>query len=772
MTTYHFTVDAELLRELGERLVGKPYIALAELIKNSYDADATEVTIRFSADEIVVTDNGHGMSEDAFEARWMRVGTTNKRGQSVSPFLGRQLTGSKGVGRLAAQLLARRTQIQSRALVNPTDPVNSALADGIDARINWDAAVASGELTAVAVEVSPAGALTFAQRSRHGTRVSMTQLSQVWGTSELSELAREIWALQPPFETKNVGSFKVKVEAPDETIVQAFDTEMSNVFDLWTGRISGKLLPATETSNAGQKLRHNKLPAVRSIAESAAASDTKVTQEVWKPLLPTRQLAVEVQVRGEDPRNVIWEIDNCEIDEVEFEVRVFSLSGRQKHQIPVDEARNYISQFGGVGIYDSGFRLPTYGGSEDDWLSIDSDVSRRLSSSRLLPQELQVSEGLQDLPGNRNLIGWVAVSTNHEQSVRENYGPEGAPSLSIQVTRDRLVDNGAFQRLVVMVRASIDLYAMERARLKLKKSAKKKNASGRPSETTPSQAARSAMKTLDSVRSEIPTPAFSRLHDALSDVRDSAERAQTRTRAYASLLGTLATTGMTSLAYEHEISKQVRTVRYAANKLEALAEELSPPAAVGAHEIAKTLRDWEIRAVALRQIFAPLLRPETRDEVRRYRAKTTVTDVASRLSILARQAPVDTSRIPEDLMLPMATYPAWSSVFQNVLINAFNALHDEDSPRVTVDGGGDESSGWIRFLDNGAGVDLASADQLWEPFERALVLPPALEQAGLGGMGLGLAIVKMILDEIDVSASFEAPPDGYRTALRIKWRDQ
>ena len=42
-----FTVDAELLRELGEKLVGKPYIALAELIKNSYDADATEVTIVF-----------------------------------------------------------------------------------------------------------------------------------------------------------------------------------------------------------------------------------------------------------------------------------------------------------------------------------------------------------------------------------------------------------------------------------------------------------------------------------------------------------------------------------------------------------------------------------------------------------------------------------------------------------------------------------------------------------------------------------------------------
>ena len=41
MPTLPFTIDAELLRELGERLVGKPHIVLAELVKNSYDADAT-----------------------------------------------------------------------------------------------------------------------------------------------------------------------------------------------------------------------------------------------------------------------------------------------------------------------------------------------------------------------------------------------------------------------------------------------------------------------------------------------------------------------------------------------------------------------------------------------------------------------------------------------------------------------------------------------------------------------------------------------------------
>ena len=46
----NFTVDSELLRELGERLVGRQYIALAELVKNSYDADASRVEIRIQDD--------------------------------------------------------------------------------------------------------------------------------------------------------------------------------------------------------------------------------------------------------------------------------------------------------------------------------------------------------------------------------------------------------------------------------------------------------------------------------------------------------------------------------------------------------------------------------------------------------------------------------------------------------------------------------------------------------------------------------------------------
>src|SRR3954451_989764 len=87
-----FKVDAALLRELGERLVGKPHIALAELVKNRYDADARKVEIRMFPDRVEVRDNGHGMTFEEFRDFWMRIGTPHKQKQGFSREFKRPLT--------------------------------------------------------------------------------------------------------------------------------------------------------------------------------------------------------------------------------------------------------------------------------------------------------------------------------------------------------------------------------------------------------------------------------------------------------------------------------------------------------------------------------------------------------------------------------------------------------------------------------------------------------------------------------------------------------
>jgi HSP90 family molecular chaperone len=108
--TLQFSVDSALLQELGEKLVETVHLALSELVKNAYDADATEVEVVFETTEsgverIKIIDNGTGMNFDSVQNYWMRIATTNKEKQDVSPVYGRHLTGAKGIGRFSCRRL-------------------------------------------------------------------------------------------------------------------------------------------------------------------------------------------------------------------------------------------------------------------------------------------------------------------------------------------------------------------------------------------------------------------------------------------------------------------------------------------------------------------------------------------------------------------------------------------------------------------------------------------------------------------------------------------
>ena len=113
LTSAQCTVEAALLRELGESLIGRAYIALAELVKNSFDADAHTCRIDVEDDRIVVCDDRHGMSQDEFLKHSMRIGTTHKVDSQQSRHLGSPMTGSKGLGRLSVQILADEMELES-----------------------------------------------------------------------------------------------------------------------------------------------------------------------------------------------------------------------------------------------------------------------------------------------------------------------------------------------------------------------------------------------------------------------------------------------------------------------------------------------------------------------------------------------------------------------------------------------------------------------------------------------------------------------------------
>ena len=386
-----FTVDSHLLRELGERLVGRQYIALAELVKNSYDADATKVEIRFEEDSIKVSDNGHGMGFEDFKDRWMRVGSTHKVGKTKSPELGRPLTGSKGVGRLAVQFLASELELLSVPQEVPGGPP----AESVRAVVDWDVAVNAGELTEALANCYLGESVKdlFPLGKPHGTTVRLKYLKQAWEADEFERLAREIWFLQPPFRfisgtpgTESSG-FDVEFVSDRTEAETVFNTQMARIIDLYRSRIVGKLEPAA--GSQGESVKRT----------------VQLSLELERgPVQPHR---FQVPVRGNGPYLV---------DDLEFEIRIFNLAGRQAHGILVQEARDYMSEWGGIHIYDAGFRIP-YAGPDADWLRLEVDHSHRKNRSELLPDELQAPLGLNHLPTNSRVLGVVRIDTARESMV-------------------------------------------------------------------------------------------------------------------------------------------------------------------------------------------------------------------------------------------------------------------------------------------------------------------------------------------------------------------
>lgn len=91
---------------LGRESVSKVESALIELIKNTYDADATMCYILFDVenDSILLIDDGSGMTKKIIEDNWMMIGTDNKKKEYISKKK-RIKSGEKGIGRFALDRL-------------------------------------------------------------------------------------------------------------------------------------------------------------------------------------------------------------------------------------------------------------------------------------------------------------------------------------------------------------------------------------------------------------------------------------------------------------------------------------------------------------------------------------------------------------------------------------------------------------------------------------------------------------------------------------------
>ena len=720
MPTLPFTIDAELLRELGERLVGKHHVALAELVKNSYDADATDVTIKFAPNEdsIEIIDNGHGMNYDEFKNFWMRIGTTHKK-EKLSKNLERLMTGSKGVGRLAVQFLANKLTIKTC----PADKNHKCL----KAQINWNKAIETKlaetkELAEVKVTYNKFDRNPSDTSTHQGTSIILEELKDEWTEDSIRDLASELWWLQSPLRSSTDDSknrFKIDFQSAQQDYSKVFVQQMNAIKSIWIARLVGK------------------------------AADGEVTLSLefrdGQSMDYECKIADFVHNEGEfsDARN---------LNECRFEIRIYNLSGRQKFGIPVDKAREYFKRHGGVYVYDGDFRLPYYGLPENDWLKLEYDHSHRQNVSQLLPEEIQVFRALNDLPTLGRVLGVVKVSTSTE------------PNLEIMITRDRLAETTAYKDLVTTVRYAIDWYANESRRRKIK--AKEREKSTEPT----SQKFERVEQVLEDYEFEIPKKVYQEIYKKVQEATTAAEKDQEIALEQMGILAPLATAGISALSYQHELKKQFAYIEDTIDRMKNI-QTMNIELQQNLNSLNADLVSWLERAKATNLLFDYIADTENAQLRDRFRARPVIADLTAQTSFLARGTKIDYSQVGDRLYLPKASYAEWGAILQNVFINAFNAMLDSPRRLLHISSRSHGKSRAILIQDTGYGINLRDADRLFDPFQRESKISSERKALGYGGTGLGLTIVRLVANNIGCRVQFVDPERGFKTAFLIQWRE-
>lgn len=201
-----FRVSARVAELLGEQSVSNVIVAVTELVKNSYDADAKKVKILFQETEdkklrlVIGEEGGDGMTLDALKNKWMVIGTDDKITEKFSTG-GRRKVGEKGIGRFAIQRLGDKLEM----IVKPRNTDDLFIV-----KIDW-AQYRQPNVTFDQVEntLIP-GKRTDIENS--GTTLIIDKLRDTWSKEEILSLSQALKSIVPPSWEED--QFAIIVDAP------------------------------------------------------------------------------------------------------------------------------------------------------------------------------------------------------------------------------------------------------------------------------------------------------------------------------------------------------------------------------------------------------------------------------------------------------------------------------------------------------------------------------------------------------------------------------
>jgi signal transduction histidine kinase len=409
-----FTVDAGLINRLGKELVAKEETAVSELIKNAYDADATQVQLFFidtdtEGGTLIIEDNGVGMTRQQLINGFMRISSTDKIENPTSEKYTRKKAGKKGIGRFSTQRLGSHLTIL-------TQTANSN--EALKVIIHWDDFEAQKDLFSIQNQIE----IVNKKEKVQGTILRIDTLREKWTSTNIKRVYGYVKELLQPFPLSK------------EKFTKVDDIDSSNPED-----------PGFKVEC--YKATKDKLDTI--VDEQIAFFEHSVAeiegyvlddgQGMWSFKSDKLNFEEDLFFIGENE-----ESDNSKfhfLKNIHFKTYYFLFLPEYIPSAQFKIVRSTLQEKGGIRVYRNGFRVYPYGEKENDWLRLDIENRKRQIITQI---------------GNNYFLGFVEIIDNSDL-------------FEELASREGLVEDDAFNELQSFIRRILIASVLKTADLRDRK---------------------------------------------------------------------------------------------------------------------------------------------------------------------------------------------------------------------------------------------------------------------------------------------------------------
>ncbi|HDM8167585.1 TPA: sensor histidine kinase [Vibrio harveyi] len=724
-----FSVDAKLVERLGEQLVAKKTTALSEIVKNAYDADASNVVVEFRGTEqrggsITVLDDGCGMSYEELVQGFMTISTADKVSNPKSKMYGRPRAGKKGIGRFSAQKIGRKLKLITKR-------TNDSQYLSID--INWDMFESGTTIGSVSNKISY---INDSYDFEHGTLLIIDDVREAWTQNNIKTTFNYIsniimYRKDSSHEDPGFSPRFYYASSDKTTLVELDDvSEYINAADLSATAImnSDGYLEVTVTSEHDERF-----------------NDVLKLHESYNEIL----------------------------DKVNYKVELlyFTLASESKS---VKGLQNYLNNNGGIKFYRNGFNVAPYGEPYNDWLALDESSRRR----KILPPH-----------ANTNFIGKVFVSDAEGELFEETSSREGvienesftvltettkalAMKISSHVAIIREKKVTASQKGFKSKRKSTEESLKEQLlalRLKVEQHQKQEEQKQEESEADDSMAneGTSHGSSEDDANTKDREESFNFTSGFIEDLENVSETLKEYIDEQL-MYRVLSSTGLAISEFTHEIQTCITNLSLNSQALESFSHVDDK-----IKNISNQLEDNLGMLISYTDFFDGTMRSNSNREKNHY-------DMIKLVKKFMAAMEPTTKRRGYEIKTTFDSWDIWTkkihvseimSIFINLFTNACKAIDraGRQHGRLLIDIKTSSEFMTIRFEDNGDGIPENKWSDVFTPLYTTEVPAEAYasDNAYNRGMGLGLSITEQIITEMHGEVSVTEPSEGYSTCIKI-----